>query len=312
MALLVVAVGLAAIVGVALVGREAGEPPAPQAAYPGRTATTTRGPAAAPPPATTEPAPAPGTPWIDYLAPGGAPTLAGGVIVPRDAVAGPPPGRSAPSGGSRLPNFEGALAGDDGTGPLPPRWFGGVPNADRLDFLFELCRPECFRDAHWLDPANGRLGSGTWTAGRPFHVREGFVNEADEPLGEGFDVVLYVTRVGDLREPTYRFTSDYVLRGTTDRCGPAYETQAGPATCEWFVHDFPHGLPEGRFAIWAVWEAPCRAWTYLGLTEACDDPDEVVSYFSSGFDAPYDRLAGPTFDEPRPGPPATPRPHEAW
>lgn len=312
-ALGLVAFGLVAVVGVALVGQRTDGSPIPQAGRPGPTTTPTRGPAAAPPPPTVEPAPAPVTPWIEYLAPVGAPALATGVVVPWDAVASHAAGRSAPSGGSPLPDFAGALAGDDGAGPLPLGTIDDVPNADRLDFLVELCWPECFRDAHWMDPANPRLGSGVWTAGRPFHVREGFINNGSEPLGDGFDVVLYVTRLAGPDEPTYRFMSDYVLRGTTTRCGPTYETQAGPATCEWFVHDFAQGLPEGRFAIWAVWEAPCRAWIDLGLTTTCEDPDEVVSYFSSGFDAPYDRLAGPSFDEvlvswPR----ATPRPREAW
>ena len=141
-----------------------------------------------------------------------------------------------------------------------------------------------------MDPNDPTLGSGTWTAGRPFHVREGFINSREQPLGEGFDLVLYVTRTdGTPDEPTRRFTSDFVLRGTSDRCGPTYRTQAGPETCEWFVHDFPAGLPAGRFAIAAVWEAPCRAWLDLGLTDTCRDPDEVTSYFSSGVDAPFNR-----------------------
>ena len=193
-----------------------------------------------------------------------------------------------PTGGSPLPDMAGALPGDDGTGPLPLGTINDAPNPDRLDFLFEFCWPECFRDAHWMDPKNPTKGSGVWTAGRPFHVREGFINNREAPLGDGFDVVLYVTRMGDGGdEATYRYTSDYVMRGTSDRCGPTYETQTGPATCEWFVHDFPDGLPEGRFAIWAVWEAPCRAWIDMALTDECQDPDEVISLFSSGFDAPY-------------------------
>jgi hypothetical protein len=87
-----------------------------------------------------------------------------------------------------------------------------------------------------------------------------------------------------------------VLRGVSDQCGPRYELQTAPATCEWFIHDFPDGLPEGRFAIWAMWEAPCSAWIELGLTETCTDPHEVISLFSSGFDAPFSAL-GPDFDE---------------
>jgi hypothetical protein len=131
-------------------------------------------------------------------------------------------------------------------------------------------------------------------------VREGFINNGLEPLGDGFDVVLYVTRLGDgsdeLIHPTYRLTSDYVLRGASDRCGPTYKTQQGPEACEWFVHNFPAGLPEGRFAIAAVWQAPCRAWIDLGLTDTCQDPEEVMSLFSSGFDAPYSS-SGPSYTE---------------
>ena len=172
-----------------------------------------------------------------------------------------------------------------------------VPNPDRLDFLFEFCAPDCNRDAHWMHPDDPELGSGIWTADRPFHVREGFINRRDEPLGEGFDVVLYVTRTDrELDVPIYRYASDYVLRGKSDRCGPTYKTQKASATCEWFVHDFPKGLPEGRFAIWAVWEAPCRAWIDLGLAESCQDPDEVISLFSSSVDAPYHQ-SGPSYTE---------------
>jgi hypothetical protein len=202
----------------------------------------------------------------------------------------PPGQRSLATGGTPLPDVAGALPGDGGGAPLPLGSITKVPNADRLDFLFQLCWEQCFRDAHWLDPGGTGLGSGVWTAGRPFHVREGFINDNEEPLGPGFDVVLYVTRLdGETQalSTTFRFEPDYVLRGTTDRCGPTYETQDGPRTCEWFVHDFPDGLPAGRWAIWAVWEAPCAAWVELGLAYSCEEPDAVISLFASGFDAPY-------------------------
>lgn len=196
-----------------------------------------------------------------------------------------------------LPDFEGAVAGDDGGGPLPLGAVGELPDSVRLDFLFEFCGwygPECFRDAHFMDPAGTGLGSGPWPAGTPFHIREGFVNDGDEPLPDGFDVVVYVTpmdgapsEAGGVPDGgTVRYTSDYVVRGEADRCGPTYRTQSGPVTCEWFVHDFPDGLPEGRFAIWAVWEAPCSGWLELGFTDRCDDPDEVTSMFASGVDSP--------------------------
>jgi hypothetical protein len=201
----------------------------------------------------------------------------------------------APTAETPLPDVAGALPGDDGSRPVPLGAVETVPNADRLDFLFE--GPGCFRDAHWIDPQNPGLGSGVWTAGRPFHVREGFINDGVQPLGQGFNVVLYVTRPATGRdEPTYRYTSDYVLRGTTDRCGPTYRIQSEAETCEWFVHDFPDGLPEGRFAIWAVWEAPCEAWVDLGFADSCADPDRVISLFASGFDSPY-RESGPDYSE---------------
>lgn len=201
----------------------------------------------------------------------------------------------APTAGTPLPDVAGALPGDDGRGPLPLGTVNTAPNEDRLDFLVNGFG--CFRDANWIDPRNADMGSGGWTAGRPFHVREGFINNAAQPLGEGFNIVLYVTQLVDGREePTYRYTSDSVLRGTTDRCGPTYRVQAGPETCEWFVHDFPDGLPEGRFAIWAVWEAPCEAWVDLGLADSCAEPDRVISIFASGFDGPHD-VTEPSYSE---------------
>ncbi len=266
LAALIVAGALVVVVGSALLGRGGDRPSASRAALDGPTATPT-------PHLTPELTPV----WTLSPVEGASPT--------------------APEQGTPLPDFAGALPGDDGIGPLPLGTIDDVPNADRLDFLFEFCAPECHRDAHWIDPQNPKLGSGIWTAGRPFHVREGFINDREEPLGEGFDVVLYVTRMGGGQdEPTYRYTSDYVLRGTSDRCGPTYRTQSEAETCEWFVHDFPEGLPEGRFAIWAVWEAPCRTWIDFGLTSSCQDPDEVISLFASGFDAPYGR-SGPSYTE---------------
>jgi hypothetical protein len=125
-------------------------------------------------------------------------------------------------------------------------------------------------------------------------VRHGFINNGDEPLGEGFDVVSYVLPMdapgefgGEGIGETFRYTSDYVVRGTSEQCGPTYGSQEGAATCEWFVHEFNDGLPEGRHALWAVWEAPCSAWVDYGFTDSCADPNEVMSLFSSGFDSPF-------------------------
>jgi hypothetical protein len=274
LAALLVAGATVVVVGIALLGQGGDRPPGLRAAVEGPTATPTSGP-------TPEHA---SVPW-----PGSMPAW---TPAAEPAVRG----RALPTGGTPLPDFAHALPGDAAAAPLPLGTIDDVPNADRLDFLFEL---DSYRDAHWIDPRSPTLGSGVWTAGRPFHVREGFINNREEPLGAGFGVVLYVTRMGgDPDEPTYRYEPDYVLRGKSDRCGPTYETQAGPETCEWFVHDFPEGLPEGRFAIWAVWEAPCGAWVDLGLAVSCRDPEAVISLFSSGFDAPYGR-SEPEYETPR-------------
>jgi len=58
--------------------------------------------------------------------------------------------------------------------------------------------------------------------------------------------------------------------------------------CEWFVHEFPEGLPVGRHALWAFWEAPCSAWLDYGFTDSCEDPNEVTSRFASGVDSPWE------------------------
>jgi len=201
------------------------------------------------------------------------------------------------------PDFAGVLPGDDGVGPLALGVVSELPGEDYLNFLFEFCQPECYRDAHFMDPNNPRVGSGPWTAGRPFHVRHGFINNGDEPLGEGFDVVMYITRWGEGSDSeafvvgqTYKFTSDYVLRGSSDECGPTYKTQTGFETCEWFIHDFADGLPPGRYDLWAVWEAPCSAWVGLGFTDGCGDPNEVVSLFSAGVNSPFGEFE-PSFSE---------------
>jgi hypothetical protein len=203
----------------------------------------------------------------------------------------------APSGGSPLPDVAGAVGGDDGSDPLPLGSIMTLPESVQVDFLIDSCRDSCFRDGVFLDPDNPGFGSGIFISDAPFHVRHGFINNSEEPLGEGYNVVVYVTELdeaGDLGGQnigeTYRYTSDYVLRGTSDKCGPTYGSKSSPETCEWFVHEFNNGLPEGRHALWAVWEAPCSAWVDYGLTEACTDPDEVVSLFSSGFDLPFDRF----------------------
>lgn len=199
-----------------------------------------------------------------------------------------------PSGGSPLPDVLGSVAADDGSGPSPLGSVAALPESVQVDFLFEFCWGPCFRDGHFMDPDNPGVGSGPFTSDTPFHVRHGFINNSGEPLGEGFDVVIYVTELDQPGEfgghnmgETRRYTSDHVLQGISDQCGPTYGSQTGPETCEWFVHEFNDGLPEGRHALWAMWEAPCSAWVDDGFTDSCTDPDEVISLFSSGFDSPF-------------------------
>lgn len=203
------------------------------------------------------------------------------------------------------PDFSAAIAADDGTTELLGV-VNDLPREDYLYFLFEFCEADsCFRDAHFMDPTDSRFGSGPWAAGRPFHIRHGFINEGAEALGAGFDVVVYVTRWGDggpapdafVDGVTYRFTADYVLRDLSDRCGPTYRTQSGPATCEWFVHDFPEGLPQGRYDLWVTWEAPCSYWQEISFADDCADANEVMSLFSAGVNSPFDPGYFPEFNE---------------
>lgn len=211
---------------------------------------------------------------------------------------------ASPTAGTPLPDVEGAVLGDDGEGPLPLGTVTTIPDSVRLDFLFEFCSGDvCWRDAHFIDPDRPDMGSGQFTAGMPFHIRHGFVNEGEEPLGEGFDVVVYVTEIDTVGESggegvgeTFRYTADYVVRGEAEACGPTYRNQTGPVTCEWFVHEFEDGLPVGRHALWVMWEAPCSAWIDYGFTETCTDPNQILSLFTSGVDSPFSTLP-PNYDE---------------
>ncbi|HSJ28983.1 MAG TPA: hypothetical protein VLB67_12310, partial [Acidimicrobiia bacterium] len=200
---------------------------------------------------------------------------------------------AAPTGGTPVPDL--LTATQDGGRTLPLGEVKTLPGTVRLDFLFELCLPEvCFRDAHFIDPAGTGLGSGSFAADEPFHVRHGFPVFKDEPLGQGFDIVVYVTPMdhpgefgGAATGPTIRHDADYIVRGEAAGCGPTYRSEEDEVTCEWFVHEFPDGLPAGRHALWAMWEAPCWAWIEYGFVEGCADPGEVLSLFASGFDAPF-------------------------
>jgi hypothetical protein len=191
------------------------------------------------------------------------------------------------------PDAVGALPGDESAIRLELGVVDELPTGPYLDFFYELCNPACYRDAVFVHPDNPNADPDM--AGHRFHVRHGFINNSADPLGEDFDVVMYLTRWSgpdhddgafELGQ-TYRFTSDYVLRGSSDQCGPTYRTQTEPQTCEWFVHDFPDGIPSGRYDLWAVWEAPCSAWLDLAFTDSCYDLSEVVSLFSSSVNSPF-------------------------
>jgi hypothetical protein len=219
-------------------------------------------------------------------------------VLPQDALGLQRQDVADATGGTPLPDIVGATLGDEGAGVSPLGVVTGLPEGAYLDFLYEFpCgEPDCwFRDAVFKDVNDPAMESGPFTSGTPFYVRHGFVNDAVEPLGDGFDVALYVFPMDQPGEyeglangVTVRYTSDYVIRGETDQCGPTYNSQTGAVSCEWFVHEFPEGLPDGRFALWAVWEAPCSAWVEMGFADACVDPDEVMSFFSSGVDSPFD------------------------
>jgi hypothetical protein len=147
-----------------------------------------------------------------------------------------------------------------------------------------------------VHPDDDQTGvSGIWVADAAFHIRHGFVNEADAPLGDEYQVVLFVEReegpeldsgVFELGQ-TYRVTADYVMQGTTTKCGPGYWEQTSEQTCEWSVWDFPDGLPGGRYNIWVGWYAPCPAWQEFGPSDTCPVVDDYTTWFSTATNMPF-------------------------
>ena len=114
-------------------------------------------------------------------------------------------------GAPPLPDVEGAVLGDDGVGPSPLGVVNELPATSYLNFLSEVCFDICLRAAVFTDPDNPDEASGEWVAGVPFHVRLGFINDGEEPLGDGFDLVVYVFPMeeGDFGiGPTTRYSSD--------------------------------------------------------------------------------------------------------
>jgi hypothetical protein len=187
------------------------------------------------------------------------------------------------------------LPGDDGAGPLPLGEVDRLPGNLFLDFLVEFCVGDrCFRDAVMKDLNGFGVDTGLLDDSA-FFVRHGFPSSGDEPLGEGYGIDVYITRrngpnlgdgVFELGQ-TYKYTSDYVIHGTANECGPLYREQPSPVDCEWFVHDFPDGIPAGRHDLWAVWLAPCRYWLDIGLTASCARGEEVMSFFSASVNSPF-------------------------
>ena len=186
------------------------------------------------------------------------------------------------------------LPGDDAADPLPIGVVDLLPGNIFLDFLVEFCNDErCFRDAHLVAIDGSEIEDVPFND-TAFFVRHGFVNTGDEPLGEDYGVDVYISRRAgpSLGEgifalgQTYKFTSDYVVRGTANECGPLYQEQSTPVECEWFVHDFPDGIPAGRYDLWSVWRAPCFAWMEMGLTFFCLNND-VMSLFSASVNSPF-------------------------
>jgi TIR domain len=171
------------------------------------------------------------------------------------------------------------LSGDRDDPPTP---LAVVPATARLDFFLQYCESTtCFRDAQLVYP-DGRTIAG-WHPYEPFHIRHGFVNGEEAPLpldrpgSPGYDLRVFVTRrfgpvLADASFPldqTFRFHVDYLVREISDQCGTDYALgeRTEPQPCEMFMHDFPEGLPPGRYDFWVEWRAPCLVW--LGDEDLC-------------------------------------------
>ena len=192
------------------------------------------------------------------------------------------------------PPGDNAIALDAGVPRLALGERTDVPATPRWDFLVTFCDDwGCSRDAQFVEPVGDGGATARWLADEPFHIRHGFVNENSEPLSDAFDLEVFVTRQEgpDLAGSyelgqTHRSSTDYVLQVTTDKCGPGYWEQTEASTCEQLVHEFPDGLPPGRYDIWVGWSAPCSAWQDLGFVDTCSDPEQVSVNFSSAVNSP--------------------------
>jgi hypothetical protein len=156
-------------------------------------------------------------------------------------------------------------------------------------------RPACIATAFFLHPTEPLIAS-AWLADEPFHIRHGFVNASDEPLGSDFppdyELQVFVTRIqgpplGDGSfeiGQSYRFTPDYLVRESSDHCGPGYLDQTESLPCDEFVHEFNQGLPPGSYNIWVAWQAPCSAWT---IARVCEDDDPFPLFAASALGQPF-------------------------
>jgi TIR domain len=194
----------------------------------------------------------------------------------------------------------------------PPTEVAAAPETARLDFFLQYCEgTNCFRDARLVHP-DGRESAG-WRAYLPFHIRHGFVNGDEAPLpldrpdNPGYDLRVFVTRrigptLADGSFPldqTFRFHVDYRVREISDQCGTDYALgeRTDPQPCEMFVHDFPEGLPPGRYDFWVEWRAPCLVWLgeedlCSGITVPLDLVNSQVNIPFTPFDDPYDDPPG--------------------
>jgi hypothetical protein len=174
------------------------------------------------------------------------------------------------------------------------------PTTPRLTFLEVQCTPQQLIDevvrcsateytTFMLHPELPLMAQ-AWLAYEPFHIRHGFVNPDETPLGSGFppdfDVEVFITRrqgpplaegIFEI-DQTYRFTPDYLVRESSQRCGPGYLDQTGPLPCDEFVHEFANGLPPGAYDFWVGWQAPCAAWT---TADVCESEELALRLFAT-------------------------------
>lgn len=197
-----------------------------------------------------------------------------------------------------IPDVTGALIGDSSQATMSSS--GGPPDSARLDFLQENCDEvdalfnplDCFRDASFVHPELP-LRTWVWHAHEPFHIRHGFAADASaETPARDATVRVYIRRDEgpELEDQSfsigrwYRFSADNVIRETADRCGPGYQFQLEQQLCDTYVHDFPDGLPPGRYTFFVEWRAPCKYWV---AADVCDRPDQTLSMFDSQLQSPF-------------------------